>query len=74
MNYNRGSRIAIRMRDGKVHTVDVVGQVDGVYQEPVARRTAADSTGTPADTTRAPAAPPGDTAAARRPPPPSTRP
>ena len=74
VNYNRGSRIAIRMRDGKVHTVDVVGLVDGVYLEPVARRTAADSTGTSADSTRAPAAPPGDTSAARRPPPPSMRP
>ena len=39
VNYNRGSRIAIRMREGKVHTVDVVGQVDGVYLEPFTRRT-----------------------------------
>ena len=63
VNYNRGSRIAIRMREGKVHTVDVVGQVDGVYLEPIPSRPAADST-------RAP----GDTTAARRTPPPETRP
>lgn len=87
VNYNRGSRIAIRMRDGKVHTVDVVGLVDGVYLEPFTRRTDADSTGVPGDTTRAPAgarppgdstavrrsAPPGDTSAIRRPPPPLPR-
>jgi hypothetical protein len=63
VNYNRGSRIAIRMRDGKVHTVDVVGQVDGVYLEPVASRPAADTTIAPSDTT-----------AARRQPPPPTLP
>jgi hypothetical protein len=64
VNYNRGSRIAIRMRDGKVHTVDVVGLVDGVYLEPFTPRSAADSAGAPA----------GDTTAARRPPPPQTLP
>ena len=63
VNYNRGSRIAIRMRDGKVHTVDVVGQVDGVYLEPVARQPVADTTIAP-----------GDTTAARRRPPPKTLP
>lgn len=81
VNYNRGSRIAIRMRNGKVHTVDVVGLVDGVYLEPIPRRPAADSTGASANSTVTPIAPPsdttarspvspGDTAAARRPPPP----
>jgi hypothetical protein len=63
VSYNRGSRIAIRMREGKVHTVDVVGQVDGVYLEPYTRPQ-------PADSTHPPAGSPGDTTAARRPPPP----
>jgi hypothetical protein len=49
INYNRGSRIAIAMVKGKVATVDVVGQVDGVYLEPAPRRAQADSTHTPAD-------------------------
>jgi hypothetical protein len=43
INYSRGQRIEIAMRAGKVSTVDVVGHVDGVYLEPVTRRTAADS-------------------------------
>lgn len=68
VNYNRGARIAIRMRNGKVNTVDVVGLVDGVYLEPFTRR---DSTGAPADTTTARRPPPSvDTTAIRRPPPP----
>jgi hypothetical protein len=49
INYNRGTRIAIAMRKGKVATVDVVGLSDGVYLEPAPRRPAADSTRTPAD-------------------------
>jgi hypothetical protein len=48
VNYSRGERIAIAMREGKVATVDVVGQVDGVYLEPIPRN--------PVDTTRAAAA------------------
>jgi lipopolysaccharide export system protein LptA len=43
INYSRGQRIEIAMREGKVSTVDVVGHVDGVYLEPVTRRIAADS-------------------------------
>ena len=34
VNYSRGQRIAIAMRERKVNTVDIVGQVDGVYLEP----------------------------------------
>jgi hypothetical protein len=52
--YSRGDRIAIAMQEGKVATVDVVGQVDGVYLEPMPRRPASDSTRVPADSTRAP--------------------
>jgi lipopolysaccharide export system protein LptA len=61
INYSRGTRIAIAMRAGKVSTVDVVGQVDGVYLEPAPRRPAADSTRAPADSAgRSPAqTPPG---------------
>lgn len=59
VNYSRGTRIAIAMRTGKVATVDVVGQVDGVYLEPAPRRPAADSARAPADSTaRTPAPPP----------------
>jgi lipopolysaccharide export system protein LptA len=62
VNYSRGRRIDIATNDSKVRAVDVVGQVDGVYLEPLppAADTGAqgrDSTRTlPADTTRAPAA------------------
>lgn len=74
VNYSRGMRIAIAMHAGKVATVDVVGEVDGVYLEPIPRN--------PADTTRADSAAadstrpaqadslrraPTDTTAARRP-------
>lgn len=44
INYVRGSRIAIAMRSRRVRTVDVVGQVDGLYLEPLPTP--------PADTTR----------------------
>ena len=65
VNYSRGRRIEIAMREGKVATVDVVGQVDGVYLEPIRRRVAADTavTGAAADSVRTGAAP----AAARAP-------
>jgi len=46
LNYSRGRRIDIAMREAKVHTVDIVGLVDGVYLEPlppVADTTRADS-------------------------------
>jgi hypothetical protein len=52
ISYSRGHRIRIAMRERKVRTVDVVGQVDGVYLEPLppgADTTATDSL--PADTT-----------------------
>ena len=58
VNYSRGQRIEIALLAGKVSTVDVVGQVDGVYLEPIPRR-ASDST--------AVAPPSGDTAAIARP-------
>jgi len=35
INYSRGRRINIAMRERKVRTVDIVGQVDGVYLEPL---------------------------------------
>jgi len=34
INYSRGNRIQIAMREGKVRVVDIVGQVDGIYLEP----------------------------------------
>lgn len=34
INYSRGQRINIAMRERKVRLVDIVGQVDGVYLEP----------------------------------------
>jgi len=34
INYSRGNRIQIAMREGKVRTVDIVGRVDGIYLEP----------------------------------------
>jgi hypothetical protein len=43
INYSRGQRIEIALREGKVSTVNVVGHVDGVYLEPLTLRTAADS-------------------------------
>jgi hypothetical protein len=74
VNYSRGTRIAIAMRAGKVATVDVVGEVDGVYLEPIPRN-AADTTradSAAADSTRAAPADtlpraPADTTAAPRP-------
>jgi hypothetical protein len=54
LNYSRGLRIDIALREAKVRTVDIVGLVDGVYLEPQPPRT--DSTGadsTAADSTRA---------------------
>lgn len=60
VNYSRGDRIAILMRGSKARTVDIVGQVDGIYLEPLppplpqadsaragAGRAAAPGTGTP---------------------------
>ncbi|OYW02414.1 MAG: hypothetical protein B7X11_03665, partial [Acidobacteria bacterium 37-65-4] len=44
VNYSRGLRIDIATRGSKVETVDVVGQADGVYLEPIPP---------PPDTTRA---------------------
>ena len=35
INYSRGRRINIAMRERKVRTVDIVGLVDGVYLEPL---------------------------------------
>lgn len=55
INYSRGRRIDIVMRARKVRTVDVVGQVDGIYLEPVRPRPARSDT-TRADTTVAPRA------------------
>jgi hypothetical protein len=76
INYSRGRRIEIAMRESKVHTVDIVGQVDGVYLEPAPPpdSAAADSLGADslradslaADTSRARRAPP-DSAAGRAP-------
>jgi lipopolysaccharide export system protein LptA len=34
INYSRGNRIQIAMREGKVRVVDIVGSVDGIYLEP----------------------------------------
>ena len=60
VNYSRGRRIDIATVASKVQTVDVVGQVDGVYLEPLppvrdtTRAHASDSTGAQgADSTRA---------------------
>ncbi len=58
VNYSRGRRIDIAMKQSKVATVDVVGKVDGVYLEPLPPpkpdSTAADSARRAAgDTTRA---------------------
>ena len=59
VNYSRGARIDIATASAKVQTVDVVGQVDGVYLEPVppapdSARRARDSTAAAAgDSTRA---------------------
>ena len=57
INYSRGRRIDIAMLASKVQSVDVVGQTDGVYLEPVPppRDTThrADTTHAGADTTRA---------------------
>lgn len=71
VNYSRGRRIDIATSNAKVQTVDVVGQVDGVYLEPLPARAdtaggrGGDSTRTlPADAARAAAV---DTAAHRAP-------
>lgn len=53
INYSRGRRIDIVMRVRKVRTVDVVGQVDGIYLEPMPLRPTTPDT-TRADTTAAP--------------------
>ncbi len=85
INYSRGDRINIAMREGKVRTVDIAGKVDGVYLEPVAPRTdsTADSTIIRGDsgiggrdTTRVPAptAPSGSVPSPRPAIPPSPRP
>jgi len=75
INYSRGTRIAIAMRQGKVGTVDVVGQVDGVYLEPAPRRPATDSTRAASDSTGRGAAPlPADTTRRAPPPAPAPRP
>jgi hypothetical protein len=61
VNYSRGRRIDIATANSKVQTVDVVGQVDGVYLEPIppardTSRRGRDSSGAQLpDTTRAPA-------------------
>jgi lipopolysaccharide export system protein LptA len=53
ITYSRGDRIRIALHARKVRTVDVVGQVDGIYLEP-RPRAAADTTSS--DTTRSRAA------------------
>ena len=69
VNYSRGRRIDIAMKESKVSTVDVVGKTDGVYLEPLCpvkpdsaaadslRRAGADTTraAVPDSTRRAPA-------------------
>ena len=69
VNYSRGRRIDIATVASKVQTVDVVGQVDGVYLEPLppvrdtshahasdsTRAQGADTSGAARDTTRPPA-------------------
>jgi len=81
INYSRGRRIEIAMREGKVSTVNVVGHVDGVYLEPLTLRTAADSaaalpaigtdasrtTPPPPDSARVAPSPPQDTTSAPAP-------
>jgi hypothetical protein len=60
ISYSRGQRIRIAMQARKVRTVDIVGQVDGVYLEPLppgADSAAADSVPTDTTTIRRPAAP-----------------
>ena len=57
ISYSRGQRIQIAMRERKVRTVDIVGQVDGVYLEPLppgADSAAADSVPTDTTTIRRP--------------------
>jgi len=57
ISYSRGQRIQISMRERKVRTVDIVGQVDGVYLEPLppgADTLATDSIPTDTTTIRAP--------------------
>ncbi len=60
ISYSRGRRIQIAMADRKVRTVDIVGQVDGVYLEPLppgADSVAADTVPTDTTVIRAPARP-----------------
>jgi len=69
VNYSRGHRIDIATANSKVRTVDVVGQVDGVYLEPLppaadTGRLRDSTRAARSDTTRAPAA---DTTRAARP-------
>ena len=65
INYARGRRIDIALKEAKVSTVDIVGKTDGVYLEPLCptkpysaaadslRRAGADTTGAaPRDSTR----------------------
>jgi len=62
ISYSRGRRIQIAMRDRKVRTVDIVGQVDGVYLEPLppgADTLGADSLRADTTTIRAPRRPSG---------------
>jgi lipopolysaccharide export system protein LptA len=57
ISYSRGRRIQIAMQARKVRTVDIVGQVDGVYLEPLppgADSLAADSVPTDTTVIRAP--------------------
>lgn len=65
INYSRGRRIDIAMRESKVRTVDIVGQVDGIYLEPIPRVAPADTTRPDTTAARrsrpAPATPPGRT-------------
>jgi lipopolysaccharide export system protein LptA len=55
VSYSRGQRIRIHLQQRRVRTVDVVGQVDGVYLEPLPTRAPADTSA--ADTTSAPERP-----------------
>jgi hypothetical protein len=54
VNYSRGNRIDIAMDSSKVQTVNVVGQAQGVYLEPLPPR--ADTTRAAGDSTGAAAA------------------
>lgn len=60
INYSRGRRIDIALRDRRIDRVTVVGTSDGVHLEPRPARPA------PPDTTGAPPSAPPDTAGTRR--------